>query len=681
MKILLVDDSRTVVTIYTKLLEENGYEVVSASNAQDAFELALQENPQIGIIDYYMEDRNGDQLIRQLQQDPRTREIVCAIFSQHPDVIDKALTSGAIDLISKEDSNDIFLLRVNAMRRLVVIWSRQREIAELVMSESQRDDAFRILFVDDSPTVREVYYNLLTHQGYEVILAEDKASALKQVKLLHPQLAILDYYLPDGTGAELARELRTTPGMEDALIWIYTSRTDLKEVNAANVDVLYKEDPDDVLVHRLDSIKRYVMAEHSKRLIEAKVQQHQQELQQSTELLENVERERGFFLNLLNSLPLALISFKKDEITYTNRSFRNEFGIDPKGMSINLLDRKLELAHQLSTLVTAPNGDASATIINRDNKTYKMMRTGSFTLEGEREEVLVSLENITESTLQYELQQQAYLAGVSESNSTIFKESGNSILMLSENNKTFELRYDQMGTALEETLNMAHASIQQVEEQLDNPHHVPVVLRELEIALEKLYAGTEKVRASIHAQKEVIQSSEDPHYQLPEYSFDSLIYDATLPIKKTLQQHQIKVSSWHDGKIEKLRFPKKMLSRIINYMVNHAIYSILSDDALCFGGGEIAISAKVSHDSDNQAQFTVIDNGPEHSPQQLEALKKMQYDANNETDEGHELHLVSGLANSYGGSLNIRSNLSGSGFQSQLLIPRTLHLHRPNSDR
>ena len=674
MKVLLVDDSKTVISIYSKLLEENGYEVVSASNANDAYEVAIAESPQIAIIDYFMEDRNGDQLIRQLQRDPRTKEMVCAIFSQHPDVVDKALASGAIDLISKEDSNEIFLLRVNAMRRLVVIWSRQREIAQLVISESQKKETFRILFVDDSPTVREVYYNLLTHQGYEVILAEDKASARHQAKQLKPQLAILDYYLPDGTGAELARELRATPEMEDILIWLYTSRTDLKEMQDSDVDVLYKEDPDDILVHRLDSIKRYVMAEHSKRLIEAKVEQHQEELQQSTELLEHVERERGYFLNLLNTLPLALISIKKDLITYSNRSFRNEFGIDPKEMSITQLERKLSINQQLSNVCNKHNSDPST--IKIGHNFYRLSRTGSFTIKGEREEVLLSLENISQEDHIYNLQQQAYLAGITESNETIFKESGSSILMLTADNKNFELRYDQIGSALEEILTMTHASVQQVTELLQDKHKVPVVLREMELAIENLYQGTNKVRNTLRAQQEVIESSEDHSYQLPEYSFDSLIYDATQTLQQTLQQHQIQVSSRHDGKMESLRFPKTMLARIIRYMVHHAIYSILSDDKLCFGGGEISISIKASHDNPNQAQITVIDNGPEHDQQQLSALHDMQLHATQKTDDGHELFLVTGLAQNYGGRLMIHSNLSGNGYQSQLSIPRSLHLHK-----
>jgi C4-dicarboxylate-specific signal transduction histidine kinase len=269
MKVLLVDDSATVVSVYSKLLEEHDYEVYCATTSAEALQLALEHQPQIGIIDYYMPDGNGDELIHKLQQHPTTQGMVCAIFSQHPEVVSKALAAGAIELISKDDTFELFLLRVNAMHRLVSSWTLQREVSELILSRTA-DESFRILFVDDSATVREVYYNLLTNHGFEVVLAKDKHGALRLIRQTRPQLAILDYYLPDGTGVELAREIRDLEGSNSPLILIYTSRSESKSLQESGLGVLYKEDPDELIVHHIDSIKRYIMAEgqliHASRL-------------------------------------------------------------------------------------------------------------------------------------------------------------------------------------------------------------------------------------------------------------------------------------------------------------------------------------------------------------------------------------------------------------------------------
>ncbi len=270
MKVLLVDDSPTILSVYSNKLQQHGYQVLTAETVDEAFALAQEHRPEIGIIDFYMPDSNGDILVRKLLQHADTRGMVCAIFSQHPEVIQKALAAGAIELISKDDPFEIFILRVNAMQRLVSSWSMQREISDLVLAGTQSEENFRILFVDDSTTVREVYYNLLSNHGYEVTLAEDKRSALKMVQQSRPHLAILDYHLPDGTGIELAREIHQLEGADDPLILIYTSRSESRAVQRSGLDILYKEDSDDLIVHRLESIKRYVLAEgqmiHASRL-------------------------------------------------------------------------------------------------------------------------------------------------------------------------------------------------------------------------------------------------------------------------------------------------------------------------------------------------------------------------------------------------------------------------------
>jgi two-component system response regulator VicR len=50
----------------------------------------------------------------------------------------------------------------------------------------------KILVADDSPTVRKVTESLLKKQGYEVLCAEDGASALSLAKTNKPDLIFLD---------------------------------------------------------------------------------------------------------------------------------------------------------------------------------------------------------------------------------------------------------------------------------------------------------------------------------------------------------------------------------------------------------------------------------------------------------------------------------------------------------
>jgi len=67
----------------------------------------------------------------------------------------------------------------------------------------------RILFVDDNEDTCVAMTLLLGISGYEVMPATTAAEGLSLAKRQHFSLYILDNQLPDGTGIELCRQIRT----------------------------------------------------------------------------------------------------------------------------------------------------------------------------------------------------------------------------------------------------------------------------------------------------------------------------------------------------------------------------------------------------------------------------------------------------------------------------------------
>jgi two-component system KDP operon response regulator KdpE len=67
----------------------------------------------------------------------------------------------------------------------------------------------RALVVDDEPQILRALRTTLRGAGYEVETAETAASALALAATWRPELVILDLVLPDGSGTDVARELRT----------------------------------------------------------------------------------------------------------------------------------------------------------------------------------------------------------------------------------------------------------------------------------------------------------------------------------------------------------------------------------------------------------------------------------------------------------------------------------------
>jgi len=70
-------------------------------------------------------------------------------------------------------------------------------------------DLPRILVVDDEPQILRALRTSLRAAGYEVETAATAETALAEAAMRPPDAVILDLILPDGTGTDVARELRT----------------------------------------------------------------------------------------------------------------------------------------------------------------------------------------------------------------------------------------------------------------------------------------------------------------------------------------------------------------------------------------------------------------------------------------------------------------------------------------
>jgi two-component system, OmpR family, response regulator RegX3 len=66
-----------------------------------------------------------------------------------------------------------------------------------------------ILVVEDEPTLRETLAEALEAEGYQVVQAGDGRTALMRFKAGHPDLVLLDLMLPELSGLEVARQIRT----------------------------------------------------------------------------------------------------------------------------------------------------------------------------------------------------------------------------------------------------------------------------------------------------------------------------------------------------------------------------------------------------------------------------------------------------------------------------------------
>ena len=121
IRVLLVDDSRTVRTSYARLLTTQGYTVEVAAHAGEAFTKAQEQQFDIAIIDYFMPGENGDVLCQRLRSDPRTAGMTTAILTGTylDQVIQDSLKAGAVECMFKNEAQELFVARLAAMSRAV----------------------------------------------------------------------------------------------------------------------------------------------------------------------------------------------------------------------------------------------------------------------------------------------------------------------------------------------------------------------------------------------------------------------------------------------------------------------------------------------------------------------------------------------------------------------------------
>ncbi|WP_136808389.1 response regulator [Desulfosediminicola flagellatus] len=66
-KILLVDDEESIQLLYHEEFQDDGYEVISAMNGEEALEKYKENPPDLVILDIQMPGMNGIEVLRQMK--------------------------------------------------------------------------------------------------------------------------------------------------------------------------------------------------------------------------------------------------------------------------------------------------------------------------------------------------------------------------------------------------------------------------------------------------------------------------------------------------------------------------------------------------------------------------------------------------------------------------------------
>src|SRR5512137_1591228 len=128
--ILIVDDDSSFRRILEYNLQEEGYEVLSASSGEAGLVLFKEQNPDLVVTDMKMEGISGIDLLNNIKSlSPDTLVIIITAFGAVEDAVE-AMKLGAYDYITKPVNRDELKLVVSKALQLTSLSSENRELKQ-----------------------------------------------------------------------------------------------------------------------------------------------------------------------------------------------------------------------------------------------------------------------------------------------------------------------------------------------------------------------------------------------------------------------------------------------------------------------------------------------------------------------------------------------------------------------
>lgn len=160
-RVLIVDDEQSILILLAYNLEKDGYEVVTAMDGQEGYDLALKESFDFIILDLMLPSMDGMEICKRLRQEKIDTPIL--MLTAKDDELEKiiGLELGADDYMTKPFSPREVLARMKAILRRTnyAVASSEEEVAavELAVEEEVQEEKIVIGDIVIFPELYEVH--------------------------------------------------------------------------------------------------------------------------------------------------------------------------------------------------------------------------------------------------------------------------------------------------------------------------------------------------------------------------------------------------------------------------------------------------------------------------------------------------------------------------------------------
>ena len=129
MKILIAEDSKSMMMTTSAIIRQTGHKVIQAFNGDDALSLYDSEKPDLILLDVEMPGLNGFEVTEKIRSIKNDVWVPIIFLTSHKDDdrLSKGINIGGDDYLIKPISSVVLKAKLNAMQRIYEMQMKRKD--------------------------------------------------------------------------------------------------------------------------------------------------------------------------------------------------------------------------------------------------------------------------------------------------------------------------------------------------------------------------------------------------------------------------------------------------------------------------------------------------------------------------------------------------------------------------
>lgn len=220
--ILIVDDDVPTLNLIKEAVQQAGFTAVAEANSTKVMSLIEDMNLDLAIIDLEMPELNGFDLIKEIKENPKFAKLPIIIYTGKEDYRDDLKNiDGLFEHLLEKRSTNIENL-ADTITSMINKFDEPTPPEEL--AKAKTENVVKILLAEDYKHSQIIVTRLLKKNNFNhIVVVENGAEALEQVKNQKFDLILMDMQMPVMNGFEATEKIRMIPEYKDTPIIALTA--------------------------------------------------------------------------------------------------------------------------------------------------------------------------------------------------------------------------------------------------------------------------------------------------------------------------------------------------------------------------------------------------------------------------------------------------------------------------